>query len=34
MHVGPANTSEGGIRTVENYVARGIELKTSALISC
>jgi hypothetical protein len=32
--VGPADVSEGGIRVAENYVAGGIEPKTSALIPC
>jgi hypothetical protein len=31
---GPANASDGGIRAAENYVAGGIEPKTSALVPC
>jgi hypothetical protein len=31
---GPVDASEDGIRVVENYVARRIESKTSALIPC
>jgi hypothetical protein len=30
--VGPMDASEGGIRVADNYVAGGIEPKTSALI--